>query len=119
MFFPSVEMICACFQPDQYLFRPAYQSILVRKLAGSMDVRVYFSKCGHRVSRKYRNRDVNKCKFVVSKADHGALMGSYCSSTFTIYFKPFLGLKYMAGPDWSKKFVKQMNIDFASKLSGS
>ena len=42
-------------------------------------------------------------------------MGSYCSLTFA-YFKPFPGLKYTAGPDWSKKFVKPVNIDFASKL---
>ena len=42
-------------------------------------------------------------------------MGSYCLLTF-VYFKPFPGLKCMAGPDWSKKFVKPMNIDFGSKL---
>ena len=45
-------------------------------------------------------------------------MGSYRALTFA-YFKPFPGLKYTAGPDWSKKFVKPMNIDFASKLHGS
>ena len=45
-------------------------------------------------------------------------MGSYSSLTFA-YFKPFPGLKYMTGPDWSKKFVKPMNINFASKLYGS
>ena len=45
-------------------------------------------------------------------------MGSYRSSTFA-YLKPFLGLKYTAGPDWSKKFVKPMNSDFVSKLYGS
>ena len=45
-------------------------------------------------------------------------MGSYRSLTF-VYFKPFLGLKYMASPDWSKKFVRPMNIDFASKLYAS
>ena len=28
----------------------------------------------------------------------------------------FVDLKYMAGLDWSKKFVKPMNIDFALKL---
>ena len=32
------------------------------------------------------------------------------------YFKPFPGLKYTAGPDWSNKFVEPINIDFASKL---
>ena len=44
-----------------------------------------------------------------------ALMGSYHSLTFA-YFKPFPDLKYMASPDWSKKFIKPMNIDFALKL---
>ena len=44
-----------------------------------------------------------------------ALMASYRSLTFA-HFKPFPGQKYMAGPDWSKKFVKPMNMDFASKL---
>ena len=52
---------------------------------------------------------------VASKANCRVLMGSYRSLTFT-YFKPFARLKYKAGPDWSKKFVKPMNIDFASKL---
>ena len=52
------------------------------------------------------------------EADHRVLMESYCSLTFA-YSKPFLMLKYMSGPDWSKKFVKPMNIDFASKLYGS
>ena len=49
---------------------------------------------------------MSKCEFIASEADCGALMGSYRSLTFA-YFKPFLGLKYTAGPDWSKKFVKQ------------
>ena len=35
--------------------RPAYPSILVQKLASSMDVHMYFSKYGQRVSQKYRN----------------------------------------------------------------
>ena len=61
---------------------------------------------------------MNKCEFVVSEADRRALMGSCCLLTLA-YFKPFLGLKYTAGPDWSKKFVKPMSIDFASKLCGS
>ena len=61
---------------------------------------------------------MNECEFIASKADRRVLMGSYCSLTFT-YFKPFPGLKYTAGPDWSKKFVKPMNIDFALKLDGS
>ena len=78
-------------------------------------MRPYFSKYGHRVSRKYGNRDVNKCEFVASEADGRALIGSYHLWTFAC-FKPFPGLKYTAGCDWSKKFVKPMNIDFASKL---
>ena len=39
-------------------------------------------------------------------------LSSYCLLTFA-YFKPFPGLKYTAGPDWSKKFFEPMNIDFA------
>ena len=69
------------------------------ELAGSMDVRLYFSKCGHRVSRKYGNRDMNECVFVVSEVNRRPLMGSFRSLTFA-YFKPFPGLEYMAGPDW-------------------
>ena len=29
-----------------------------------------------------------------------------CSLTFA-YFKPFPGLEYMAGPDWSQKFLNR------------
>ena len=36
-----------------------YLPVLVQKLAGSTDVHPYFSKCGHRVSRKYGNRYMN------------------------------------------------------------
>ena len=75
-----------------------YLLVLVWKLAGSSDVRPYFSKYGHRVSRKYRNRDVNERDFVASEADRRALMGSYRSLTFA-YFKSFPGLKYTTGPD--------------------
>ena len=39
--------------------------------------------------------------FVASKADRRTVMGSYRSFTFA-YFKPFLGLKYTASPDWLK-----------------
>ena len=70
------------------------------------------------VSRKFGNRDMNKCKFVASEADHRVRIGSYGSLTFA-YFKPFLGMNYTAGSYWSKKFVKPMNINFASKLYGS
>ena len=93
-----------------------YLTILVWNLGSSTDVRLYFSKYGHRVSRKYGHCDMNECEFITSEADHRVLMGSYCSLTFA-YFKPFLGLKYAADPDWLKKFVKPMNIEVASKLS--
>ena len=79
----------------RYLYRPVYPlafARISRKSAGSMDVRPYFSKYGHRVFGKYRNRNVNECDFVARKADHRALMGSYRSLTFA-YFKLFLGLK--------------------------
>ena len=95
-----------------------YLTVLVWKSAGSTDVRLFLSKYGHRVSRKYGNRDVNKCEFVASEANRKVLMGSYRSLTFA-YFKPFPGLKYVAGPDWSKKFVNLMNINFTSKIYGS
>ena len=70
-----------------------------------MEARPYFSKFGHRVSRKYWNRDVNNASLLPVKPIL-ALMGSYRLLTFA-YFKPFPGLKYTAGPDWSKKFVTQ------------
>ena len=91
--------------------------VLVRKSASSTDVRPHFSKYGHRVSRKCRNRDVNRCEFVATEADCRALSGSFRSLTFAD-FKSFTGLKYTAGPDWSKQCVKPVNIDFASKLYG-
>ena len=83
-----------------------YLIVLEWKSAGSMDVHLYYSKCLHRVSRKYGNGYVNKCQFVASEADCRVLMGSYRSLTF-VYFKPFPGLKYTAGPDWSNKFLNQ------------
>ena len=61
---------------------------------------------------------MNECEFVASNADRRTLMGSYRLLTIAC-FKPFSGLKYTACPDWSKKFVKPMNIDFVSKLYGS
>ena len=102
--------VCMCRLPTC-----PYLTILVRKLAGSMDVCPYFSRYGHRVSRKYGNRDVDECELVASEADCRALLGSYRLLTFA-YFKPFLGPKCMAGPDWSKKSVKTMNINFGSNL---
>ena len=92
-----------------------YLPVLVQKSAGSTEARPYFAKYGHRVSRKYGNRDMNDGSLLPAKHDRRPLMGSYHSLTFA-YFKSFPGLKYMAGPDWSKQFVKPMNIDFASKL---
>ena len=88
-----------------------YLTVLVRKSVGSTDVCPYFSKYRHRVSRKYGNWDMNKCKLVASEVGRRELMGSYRSLTFA-YFKPFPGLR-------SNKFVKPVNIDFASKLYGS
>ena len=41
-----------------------YLTVLVRKLPGSTDVRPYFSKCRHSVSRKYGNRDMKDCEFI-------------------------------------------------------
>ena len=87
------------------LCRPAYLSVFARigtEIGGSTDVQSYFSKYGYRVSRKFGNRDVNECEFVASEANHRALMGSYCLLTFA-YFKSFLGMKYTASPDGSKK----------------
>ena len=89
--------VCVCVCAD--LPNHPYLTILVRKSASSMDVRLYFSKYGHRVSRKYGNGDMNKCEFVASETDCRALMGSYSSLTFA-YFKPFPGLKYTASPGW-------------------
>ena len=47
-------------------------------------------------------------------------MGSYRLLTFA-YFKPFPGLKYMAGPDWSKKVsytnVHRLCIETLRKLA--
>ena len=43
---------------------------------------------------------------------------SYHSLTLT-YFKPFPGLKYMAGPDWSKSFLNQWTSTVHWKLYGS
>ena len=99
--------------------RPAYPSVFDRISAESGRQYVctpVFLNYGHTVSRKYGNRFVNECEFVASKADCRALIGRYHSLTFA-YLKPFPGLKYTAGPDWSKKFVKPMNIDSASKLT--
>ena len=47
-----------------------YLTVLAWKSADSTDVRPYFSKCGHSVSRKYRNRDVNEFLSVASIADY-------------------------------------------------
>ena len=101
--------------------RPAYPSIFAwisTEISRKYGCTPVFLKICTQVSRKYGNHDVNKCKVVASEADPRALMVRHCSLTFA-YFKSFPGLKYMAGPDWSRKFVKPMNIDFASKLYGS
>ena len=72
--------VCVCVCAD--LPTGLYLTMLVRKSVGSTDVHPYFWKCGHRVSRKYGNHDVNEYEFVASEADHRALMGSYHSLTF-------------------------------------
>ena len=77
-----------------------YLPVLVQKLAGSTKVHPYFEKYGHGVSRTYGNRDINNASLLPGKPIL-ALMGSYRLLIFA-YFKPFPGLKYMAGPDWSK-----------------
>ena len=79
----------------------SYLPVLVQKLAGSTEVHPYFLKYRHRVSKKYGNRR-ERCKFVASEAYRSVLMESYRPLTFA-YFKPFPGLKYTAGPDWSRK----------------
>ena len=48
-------------------------SVFVRKSASSMDVRAYFSKYAQRVSKKYRNCDVNECEFIASEVDRWEL----------------------------------------------
>ena len=57
-------------------------------------------------SRKYENHAVNECEFA-SKVNR---WWSYRLCSFA-YFKLFPWWK--AGPDWYKKLVKPMNIDFA------
>ena len=44
-----------------------YLPVLERKLASSTEVRPYFSKYGHRVSRKYRNRNMNDASLLSAK----------------------------------------------------
>ena len=44
-------------------------TVLVRISASSTDVHPYFSKYGHRVSRKYVDRDMIKCEFVAIEGD--------------------------------------------------
>ena len=48
-----------------------YLTVFVQKSADSMDVRTYLSKYRQKVSRKYRNRDVNECVFVASEVVEG------------------------------------------------
>ena len=90
----------------------AHISMEINQQYGSTPV---FLKIQTQSFQKVRKWLHERCEFIATKADRRALMGSYRSLTF-VYFKPFPGLKYAAGPDWSKKFVKPLNIDFASKL---
>ena len=65
---------------------------------------------------------MNKCEFVASEADHRALVGSYRLLTFA-YFKLFMGLKFSAGPHWSKKVCETnelgLCIENLQKLANS
>ena len=69
---------------------------------------LFFLKTVRQCNRKCGNHSVNECEF----ARKIECWWSYRSWTFA-YFKLFPWRKYTAGPDWSKKFVKPMNIDFA------
>ena len=79
-----------------------------------IDKHTFFFQTVRRCSKKYGNHAVNECEF----ASKNERWWSYRSWTFA-YFKLFPWRKYRAGPDWSKKFVKPMTIDFAFKLNGS
>ena len=82
-----------------------------KKFCGKTNWQAYFFfffLTVRRFSRKYGNHAMNECKFA-SKIE---CWWSYRSWTFA-YFKLFPWRKYTADPDWSKKFVKPMNIDFA------
>ena len=46
---------------------PPVLRVLVLKSAGSVDVHPYFSKYGHRISRKYGNRDVKDASLLPAK----------------------------------------------------
>ena len=94
------------------LCRPAYPSVFayisteISQQFGCMPV---FLKIQTQSFQKVRTLWRERCEFGVREADRRALMGNYRSLTFA-YFKPFPGLKYMAGPDWSKKFVSQWTM---------
>ena len=102
-----------------------YLPVLVRKSAGSVEVSTEIGRqCGSMLvflkiqTQSFQKVRKSRCETVANETDRRVLMGSYGSLIF-VYSKPFPGLKYTAGPDWSNKFVKPMNIDFASKLYGS
>ena len=98
--------------------RPAYTSIfarICREIGQQYGSTPAFLKIRTQSFQKVRKSRRERCKCVASEASRRALMRSYHSLTF-VCFKPFLGLKYMAGPDWSEKVVKPMNINFALKL---
>ena len=98
--------------------KPAYPSILiltvfVRKLARSTDECVYFSKYGQRSSRKFRNHNMNKCKFVASQVNRWTLMELLCLDICIFQAIP-RGEVY--SQSWLVKTrFKTMNIDFAFK----
>ena len=86
-----------------------YLTVVVQKLAVSMDVHPYFSKYGHSFQKVW-NRDVIECEFVASKADCWALMK--LSFIYICVFQAISAAKHTAGPDWSKKVFEPVNIDF-------
>ena len=81
--------------------------------AGSTDVCPYlflkiWTQCFQKVQKLL-------CEQMQVRCQRSTFMGSYHSLTFA-YFKPLPRLKYTANPFWLKKFVKPVNINFASKL---
>ena len=112
------EMVCGSVYPA---CRPAYPSVFdcisteTGRQYGCTPVFLKIqTQSFKKVCKSWREQMQVRCQRIYRRA----LVGSYRSLTFA-YFKPFLGLKCTAGPDWSKKFVEPMNFDFASKLYGS
>ena len=87
-------------------------TILVRKSAGSTDVRLYFSK----YEQFPESTEIAEWMNASSMPSKSIFVCCWsCRSLTFTYFKPFSVLKYMAGPDWSESFSKPVNIGFALK----